>query len=479
MSADIPPRPRLKQAISGLGFLSLAFGSMIGVSWITALGEWFEQAGPGGAMLAFAAGGLLMILIGSCYAELTPLLPVTGGEVAYAYRAFDTGKAFLVGWFLAFGYLSVSAFEAVSIGVVLAYLFPGLNVLPLYEIGGSTVYAPHLALAFLFTALITAINYLGVGLAMRVQVVLTGLLVVCAVLFVGCGISQGHVGNLDPLFAGGSLIGSWQGILSVFVMAPFLFVGFDTIPQAAEERRPGQSVRRLGLYIILAIVGSTAFYILVMLAAGMSTPWQSLVDRKLPTAAAFESAFESRALVSLVLSAGVIGLLTSWNGFFLAGTRVLFALGRGRIIDSRFGDAHPRFGTPVRATLFSGLVTALAACLGRGALLAFINVGSFCIAVAFIGVALSLLRLRTIAPDLDRPFRLPAAKVVASLAAVGSLLVVLVMVVPASPAALKWPLEWAILAAFCLCGIAFWAAGRRHRSTITESERARLILSDQ
>ena len=73
----------------------------------------------------------------------------------------------------------------------------------------------------------------------------------------------------------------------------------------------------------------------------------------------------------------------------------------------------------------------------------------------------------------------PAAKVVASLAAVGSLLVVLVMVVPASPAALKWPLEWAILAAFCLCGIAFWATGRRHRSTITESERARLILSDQ
>ena len=52
MSTDIPPRPRLKQAISGLGFLSLAFGSMIGVSWITALGEWFEQAGPGGAMLS-------------------------------------------------------------------------------------------------------------------------------------------------------------------------------------------------------------------------------------------------------------------------------------------------------------------------------------------------------------------------------------------------------------------------------------------
>jgi len=236
MSNDPLPRPRLKKTIGALGFLSLAFGSMIGVGWITALGDWFQHAGPGGTMLAFAAGGLLMILIGSCYAELTPMLPVTGGEVAYAYRAFGTGKAFLVGWFLAFGYLAVSAFEAVSIGMVLAYLFPQLDVWPLYEIGDWTVYAPHLALAFLFTGLITTINFLGVGLAMRLQVILTGLLVVCALLFVAAGIGQGSPQNLVPHFADGSLAGTWKGILVVFVMAPFMFVGFDTIPQAAEER---------------------------------------------------------------------------------------------------------------------------------------------------------------------------------------------------------------------------------------------------
>ncbi|HCC99298.1 MAG TPA: hypothetical protein DER64_02125 [Planctomycetaceae bacterium] len=257
-----------------------------------------------------------------------------------------------------------------------------------------------------------------------------------------------------------------------------MFVGFDTIPQAAEERAPGQPAARLGLYIILAIIGSTVFYVLVVLAAGMVTPWQSLIEEKLPTATAFRSAFSSPALANLVLCAGVIGLLTSWNGFFLAGTRVLFSLGRARIIDSRFGDVHPRYGTPVQATLFSGLITALAACLGRGALLAFINVGSFCISVAFVGVALSLLRLRVIAPEMERPYRLPAGKLVAACAAVGSSLVVLAMVVPASPAVLR-PIEWAILAGLCVCGIIFWSVGRPQRETIPEEDRARLILDDR
>ena len=477
VSNETLPRPRLKKAIGGLGFLSLAFGSMIGVGWITALGDWFGHAGPGGTMLAFTAGGLLMILIGSCYAELTPMLPVTGGEVAYAYRAFGTGKAFLIGWFLAFGYLAVSAFEAVSIGMVLAYLFPQLDVWPLYEIGDWTVYAPHLGLAFLFTALITTVNVRGVGVAMRLQVILTGLLVACSLLFVAAGIGQGSTDNLVPHFAAGSMAQTWKGILVVFVMAPFMFVGFDTIPQAAEERAPGQSAARLGLYIVMAIIGSTVFYVLVVLAAGMVTPWQGLVSEKLPTAAAFQSAFESPWLAKLVLCAGVIGLLTSWNGFFLAGSRVLFSLGRARIIDSRFGEVHARYGTPVQAILFSGLVTAVAACLGRGALLAFVNVGSFCISVAFVGVALSLLRLRVIAPDLERPYRLPAGRLVAGCAAVGSSLVVLAMVAPASPARLR-SIEWAILAALCLCGILFWAVGRGQRDRITEDDRARLILGD-
>ncbi len=254
-------RPELKRAISGFGFFALAFGSMIGVGWITALGGWFEQAGPVGAMIAFAAGGTIM-------------------------------------------------------------------------------------LAFVFTGFITAINYFGVGIASRVQIVLTALFLLCAVLFVVSGIASGEIGNLAPYFGDSALgRGGLAGMLAVFVTGPFWYVGFDTIPQAAEERREGSPLHRLGLYVILAIIGSTVFYIAIILGAGMTAPWRSIVGEELPTAAAFSSAFESQFLVRLVLVAGLIGLLTSWNGFFLAGSRVLFSLGRGHIIHGSFGQTHPRFGT--------------------------------------------------------------------------------------------------------------------------------------
>ncbi len=472
-------RPELKKAIGGFGFFALAFGSMIGVGWITALGGWFEQAGPVGSIVAFAAGGTLMLIIGLCYAEVTPMLPVTGGEVAYAYKAFGTSHAFVIGWFLAFGYLSVSAFEAISVGLVLSFLFPQIDVLPLYEIAGSTVYASHLLLALVFTGFITAINYFGVGIASRVQVVLTVLFLLCAVLFVAAGIAGGGIENLAPYFGDSALgSGGLAGMLAVFVTVPFWYVGFDTIPQAAEERREDSPLHRLGLYVVLAIVFSTVFYIAIILGAGMAGPWRDIVGEDLPTAAAFSAAFESQALVRLVLVAGLIGLLTSWNGFFLAGSRVLFSLGRGRIIHESFGRTHVRYGTPTKAVLFSGLVTFLSALLGRGAIIAFVDVGSFCIALAFLGVALSLIRLRKAFPDLERPYRMPGGSALAYVAAAGSLFILCVMLAPGSPSQLVWPLEWLILGALSVTGVGFWFAAAAYRQRVSEMDRARLILED-
>ncbi|MCG8604770.1 APC family permease, partial [bacterium] len=390
LSDPLRTRPQLRKAIGGLGFFSLAFGSIIGVGWITALGSWFERAGPVGAIVAFVAGGALMLVIGLCYAEVTPMIPVSGGEVAYTYKAYGRDKAFLIGWFLMFGYLSVSAFEAVSIGKVISFLAPAIDRMPLYEIAGSTVYGSHLLLALLFTAFITAINYFGVAIATRIQILLTFLLLTATAIFVVAGISHGELRNLTSEASTASTF-SISGLLAVFVTAPFWFVGFDIIPQAAEEKKDRSPIKRLGLYLALSIIGSAVFYCVVILSAAMTLPWQSLIPADLPTARAFESAFESPVLVNLVLTAGLIGLLTSWNGFFLAGSRVMFALGRGRIIHATFGTTHPRYQTPDKAILFSGIVTFASALLGHGAMLAFVNVGSFCIAVAFFGVTLSFL----------------------------------------------------------------------------------------
>lgn len=471
-------RPQLRKAISGLGFFSLALGAMIGVGWITSLDTWLELGGPAGAIAAFITGGVLILLIGLCYAELTPMLPVTGGEVAYSYKVLGTGKSFLIGWFLAFGYVSVCAFEAVSIGVVCGYLFPQLEVIPLYEFMGQDIYLPHIALGLAGSLLIGWINLYGVSGAIKLQIALTVLLGLCLTAFVVGGFVNGEADNLIPLLPDSTTKGNWVGFLSVLVMTPFWFVGFDTIPQAAEESDSSEIVRRLGWYIVAAIGAAVVFYVAIILASSLATPWQTLKGTELPTAKAFEEAFQSSFAAKLVLLAGLLGLLTSWNGFFIAGTRVLFSLGRGCIISPKFGTVHPRYGTPTRPIVFCTGLTCVAVFLGKPALVAFINVGSFCICCAFFGVCISFLKLRKLYPDLPRPYKLPGGKIIAMIAAIGSFCLILIMIVPGSGVALAFPLEWSILGIVLTTAVGFWTTSQHIRGSISEEKRRELILDE-
>lgn len=470
-------RPELRQGLSKTALFTLAFGSMIGVGWVTAMGFWLSQAGPGGAALAFLAGGAIMILIGLCYAELTPMLPVAGGEVAYAYASSGVGRAFVVGWALAFGYLSVSAFEAISVGYVLSYLIPAIDRWPLYSVAAQTVYGSHLILGLGLTAAVTWVNYRGGAFAGRLQTILTGLFILLTSAFVLCGFANGSIENARPFFPATEGLETWTGVLAVLVTAPFWFVGFDTIPQAAEEADAEVPPRDLGLAILIAIAGAALFYAVLILSVAFAAPWRLSVAAPLPTAAAFESALGSSWMARLVLLSALVGLLTSWNGFFLAGSRVLFAMGRGLLISGRLGATHPRFGSPDAAVLFSGAVTALGSLLGRGGLAPLVNVGSFAIALAFLGVALSTLELRRSRPDLRRPYKPPGGLWPARAACLGAAGLLAAMVVPASPAALTWPLEWMMLSLVAAVGAIAWAMGAPTRRQASPAERDHRILS--
>jgi amino acid transporter len=151
-------------------------------------------------------------------------------------------------------------------------------------------------------------------------------------------------------------------------------------------------------------------------------------------------------------------------------------MGRGRIISPHFGATHKKYSTPYKAVLFSGIVTLAAAFLGRGAMIAFVDVGSFCIAAAFLGVSFSFLKLKKSFPDLNRPFVAPGGKLIGYLSILGSGMVLLANTIPGSPAALTWPLEWAVLIALCLLGGIIWIISKKSRSTTSKEERDYLIL---
>ncbi len=321
-------RPQLKKGIGKAGLFSLAFGAMIGVGWVTAMGSWLSNAGPLGAIIAFSVGGLLMVAIGLCYAEVTAALPLSGGEVAYAYKSFGTSKAYIVGWFLVFGYLSVSAFEAVSISKVIRYLIPSIDYWELYTINGSPIYVSHILLSAFFVLVISAINYTGVKNSARFQVGLTILFITLTFVFVIAGMLMGDWSNLSPLFSTHNSTSIMAGIAMVVVTVPFWFVGFDTIPQAAEEASEGISAKTVGLLIPLSIVVAVCFYILLIMSTSIAAPWNEIIGDKLPTAKAFGMASGSPFLVKLILITAIVGLLTSWNGFFSSGFTRTFCHGQ-------------------------------------------------------------------------------------------------------------------------------------------------------
>jgi basic amino acid/polyamine antiporter, APA family len=467
----------LQRTIGAAQFFTLSFGCIIGVGWIVALPAWLQQAGPGGAALAFALGGLAMMLVGMCYAELATAFPVTGGEVAYAYSLYGTGTSFATGWFLALSSIATTAFEAISLGWIAGSIAPGLDGPALYSVAGEPVRAGSLAIGVAGTVILTWLNYRGAAAASRLQDLMTWGLLATSAWFIAAGLIEGSVAHLQPAFAGTTDRPAWRGVLTVAATAPFWYAGFDVIPQMMGERAAGSSLRAAGAMILLSIGVAAAFYVLVIVSSAMTMPWRELVTLPMPAAEGFRKAFDSDLLARVVLAAAVLGLLTTWNSVFMFASRVLFTLGRARLVAARLGEAHPRHGSPAAAVLFVGVVSAAGVFLGRGALLPIVNVAGICLAGAALLICLGVIRFRRLAPDVPRPYRVPGGRVTAAVAAaVCAWMVVWAVIEPGLSAGL--PLEWIVLVGWAGLGGVMWSVAGRTRASLSETERYRVVVGD-
>ena len=182
--------------------LALAFGAMVGWSWVALTGVWIAGAGALGAMLAFGIGGAIVIFVGLTYAELAAAMPLVGGEHVYSHRALGRTASFVCTWAILLGYASVVAFEAVALPTVLEYLVPGFSRGYLWTIAGWDVNVTWVLTGALAAVVMTVINILGIRTAARLQA-----LVVVIVLLSGLGLFSGAVvagdmGNAAPLFSG-------------------------------------------------------------------------------------------------------------------------------------------------------------------------------------------------------------------------------------------------------------------------------------
>lgn len=432
--------------------LALAFGAIIGWSWVVLTGGWIEGAGSAGAVIGFLVGGLAIVLVGFTYAELAAAMPEVGGEHVYSMRALGRTASFICTWAILLGYVSVVAFEAVALPTVAEYLVPGFSRGYLWTVSGWDVEATWVLVAVVTAVVMIAINVIGIETAARLQLLVTLLILLGGGALVGGAAVNGEAGNLLPLFREGG-----GGMLSVLVVVPLMLVGFDVIPQSAEEiDLPFAEIGRL---LMVSIIVAVLWYVAMILAVALALGSAERAASSLPTADAATAVLGGVHGGRLLVLAGIGGILTSWNAFLIGGSRAMYALAKAGQLPAWLGVLHPRYNTPHRAILLIGSFSILAPFFGRQAMVWLVDAGSFGIIVAYAFVALSFLVLRYREPGMPRPYAVRYWKTTGISAFVLSLGISLLFL-PGSPAALVWPYEWAIVGGWVVLGAVLVLAAR-------------------
>jgi APA family basic amino acid/polyamine antiporter len=200
------------------------------------------------------------------------------------------------------------------------------------------------------------------------------------------------------------------GIFTAAALVFFAYIGFDIVATAAEETKNPQRDMPIGILSSLAIC--TTLYVAVSLVVtGMVKYDKIKVDA--PLAEAFRSV--GHPGFATVISVGaLIGLTTVMIILMLGQSRVFFAMSRDRLLPPVFAKVSPRFGTPLRTSILTGVAVALISTFVPLTELAeLVNIGTL---FAFVLVAIGVLVLRRTRPDLERAFRCPGVPVIPVLA---------------------------------------------------------------
>jgi len=331
-------QPSLRRTL-GLGqTVALGVSGTLGGGIFVLVGSAVGQAGPA-ALLAFALAFASALCIALQYAELTGRFPRAGNSYAAIRAAMGPLWAYVDGWVYLGAWIFASGFVTLGFGGYVESL-TGL---------------PGVPTAVALVAVLTVLNLCGPALTHRLQTVaiiigggaLTGFAVFAA------PNSLSHAANLLPLFP--------NGLAGVAMATPAAFIalnGFDTVAAAGDEVvKPERTLPRA---ILLTLVIAVSLYMLVILAALGSLPWQVLGASTVPLADAAQSSLGPLG-ARLVALAAVVTTATSANATLIVGSRVLFTMSRDRMLPRQIAHVHPRMKAPYVAVLLTaGGMTAMA-----------------------------------------------------------------------------------------------------------------------
>lgn len=408
---------KLTQTLSWPHLLAMGVGAIVGTGILTLIGVGADRAGPA-VLISFVIAGVICACAALAYAEMATMIPASGSSYTYSYVVLGEVFAWVVGWSLILEYSLVVSTVAVGWSGYAAPLLHSLTGFPIALTQGPELGGIINLPAIVIIGVVAGLLSLGTRESATVNAVLVAVKIATLALFVVVALPAFNAAHLEPFMPYGfvksvSPDGVERGVMAASAIIFFAFYGFDAISTAAEETK--NPARDLPIGILGSMLICTLIYILVAAAAVGALPFASFAKSPEPLALILREMGRPN-VAQIIGAAAVIALPTVILAFLFGQTRIFLVMARDGFLPRSLAKISKR-GTPVRIILLTAAIVAvIAGFLPLDEIAALANAGTL---IAFTSVGICLLVMRKRAPDMHRPFRVPASFLVAGICIFG------------------------------------------------------------
>lgn len=359
MSSSHPEAQQLRRSLKARHMYMIAIGGSIGTGLFVASGATVANAGPGGALLAYALIGFMVFLLMQSLGEMATYIPLAGSFGEYARRFVSPSFGFAIGWNYWYNWAITVAAELAAAALVMKYWAPN---------------TPGWIWSAIFLAILFGLNALSARAYGEGEFWFALIKVAVVIFFLILGVLMifGILGGPSPGFSNWTLSNSEQsapfvngaaGVLGVFMIAGFSFQGTELVAVAAGEaedpdRNVPKAIRTVFVRILLFYIGAIA-------VIGFLIPFTD--PRLLDSAedniavAPFTLVFDNAGVLAAaaIMNAVILtSILSAGNSGLYASTRMLYALAESGQAPKLFSKLNSR-GVPIPALVATTAIGAL------------------------------------------------------------------------------------------------------------------------
>ncbi len=334
----------LKRGLKARHLNMIAMGGAIGTGIFLAMGDTIHQAGPGGAMVAYAVIGVMVYFLMTSLGEMATYMPISGSFGAYATKFVDPALGFALGWNYWYNWAITIAAEMVAGSIIMGHWFP--NVKPVY-------------FSILFLVIIVGLNLLSAKAYGESEYWFAGIKIFTVIVFLVIGVATilgimggEAIGLKNFTSNGGPFIGGFKSIFAIFLIAGFSFQGTELVGIAAgESENPEKNIPKAINTIFWRII---IFYLGTIFVIGAVLPFSEAGVSQ----SAFTMIFEKAGIATAAsIMNGVIltSVLSAGNSGMYASSRMLYAMAKDGMAPKIFAKVNKK-GVPVNSLILTTIV---------------------------------------------------------------------------------------------------------------------------